>query len=224
MNNTINSMRFIKGIQALTQKSEKLPFTLGIVKGIKDKGFRIDVEALIKGANAEVIENVPVLKNKYINSPIRENDFVWLCPLSHLIGMYLETKELSQTLTIEEYLAIPGVYKEQFKFSDNEIEMLSDEDEYTLKISKNAGISLISKNGESLVIKSGEYQISGGKAIFEFKNEQTTLKKCIEMILDKLTEELPKCITPGNGAPLTISPTWSASVTLIKSEIAKLLK
>lgn len=135
MNASLDTTYFIQAIKDLTKESGKLPRTLAYVKKINDEGYTIDVELFEKTLGLQEYKNIPVIKNKYYNTPIAENDLVILLTLSHLLGNYLETKTLDKVLSTETYLALPFVLKTDFEFK-NEFALVTPDKEFMVHINK----------------------------------------------------------------------------------------
>lgn len=133
--NNLDTAYFIQAIKDLTRESGKLPRTLAYIKKINDEGYTVDVELFEKTLGLQEYKNIPVIKNKYYNTPIAENDLVILLTLSHLLGNYLETKTLDKVLSSETYLALPFVLKTDFEFK-NEFALVTPDKEFMLHINK----------------------------------------------------------------------------------------
>lgn len=167
---------FLEAIQSLT-KQNALPITLAKVLEVKDEGYLVDVELSYKITNMQKFQNIPVLKNKYINYPILKDDIVILLTLSHLLQNYLEKKEYSgDTMIFSQcYFALPMCFKEDFKHK-NELSFRTPDEKF-----------LISLNDEKFTLDSSE----GIKVEMDLQNltaEMTKLELSTKQMEVKSTE------------------------------------
>lgn len=106
---------FIEAMKSFGAES-KLPITLAKVTKVIDEGYYVDVELTEKLINMQEYHYVPVLKNRYVNSPINKGDLVILMTFSHLLQNYLESKQYAKEIVWESgYFALPLCFKDEFK-------------------------------------------------------------------------------------------------------------
>lgn len=188
----MNNMFFKRGIREIAS-SPSLQETLGKVKKIKDNGYFLDVEYTNKALGSQVLSNVPCVKNKYFNTPIKEGDLVILISISHLLENYLNSGSYNEVISEESYIAIPFCLKNDFSFKNI----------FCLK-TENFEVNL---DDES---KTAEVRIPSGKLSIEAN--EVSIKSQSPMELQNIKDVLSQIVDSIRlaGAPVT---TGSATTT-----------
>lgn len=141
----LQTQYFIQALKSLNAETF-LPITLATVKNVVDEGFYIDVELTEKSINMQVYHNVPVLKNKYANTPINKGDLVILMTFSHLLQNYLESKQYAKEIVWENgYFALPFCLKDDFKHK-NEFSVRTPDEKFIITLNDEKML-LETKNG-----------------------------------------------------------------------------
>lgn len=129
----LQTQYFIQAMRNFNSQAT-LPITLANVKKVLDEGYYIDVELTEKTINMQEYHNVPVLKNKYTNTPINEGDLVILMTFSHLLQNYLETQEYAKDIVWESgYFALPMCFKDEFKHK-NEFSVRTKDEKFIITL------------------------------------------------------------------------------------------
>lgn len=110
------------GISRLTKTKIELLKTFGKIKKVKDEGFFVDVDLVLTDDGLETYNNIPTLRSRYYNYPIREGDLVMLLTVDHLQNDFFEKGEFGEfPATYNSYVAIPVSTLNQFlKGSDKQ--------------------------------------------------------------------------------------------------------
>ena len=93
----------------LSQSQIALPTTFGKILAVKEEGFYVDVQLCSGDAGLEPYQNIPTMRSKYYNYPIRIGDFVILLPMSHLQNSFYEMGSFGGLVpaSYNSYVAIP---------------------------------------------------------------------------------------------------------------------
>lgn len=131
---SLKTQFFLEALQSLNQTTA-LPTTFGVVVEVKNEGYLIDVELTYEIQNMQKFQNIPVLKNKYLNHPILKDDIVILMPMSHLMQGYLENKKYANDDMIYSqcYIALPICFQEDFKHK-NELSFRTPDEKFLISI------------------------------------------------------------------------------------------
>lgn len=226
--NGLQTQYFIQAMKSFNAESA-LPITLAIVKEVVDDGYYIDVELTEKTINMQIYHNVPVLKNKYANTPINKGDLVVLLTFSHLLQNYLETKQYAKDIVWNNgYFALPLCYKDEFKHK-NEFSIRTPDEKFIITLNDEKML-LETQNGLKFEMTLTDLSLELTK--FKLKAKQLSIKSQspIEFGTDIATlgailNDLCNAITLA-GAPVTVgsatttpNPGLSTAVTDAQAKI-----
>ncbi|HDZ5057793.1 TPA: hypothetical protein RTG63_001656 [Campylobacter jejuni] len=220
-----NSIFFIKGLNAVVEKEPNLVNTYAKVVEVKDDGYNIDVELILKSEGLETFKNIPVLKHPYYNVPIRKDDLVILLTLSHLQENFLETGELENPPLFQSYFALPYVLKENFEHAEYTNFFHLRTPEGKSKITLNEDECKIDMENSSIDIKSKEFSIENKNPI-SLKTQEELGSILIDLI-NILTSSSTELIVASQGVPhkhKSIDSSSSASLNSIANRLKKVLK
>lgn len=98
-----------QGINSLVEKDLPLLRSFATVIAVKSEGLYVDVNLDLYTVGNMIIQGVPVLKNAYLNLPIRPGDKVFLTTTTHLINKYFLEGAFIEYTGCESYVAIPCI-------------------------------------------------------------------------------------------------------------------
>ena len=99
----------VKGLKALQSHHLHLANTFATVVSVENKGLYVNVTLDLYTVGQTQLSNIPVIKNPYLNLPIREGDKVFLVTANHLQNDYFLTGSFIDNIPQDSYLAIPIV-------------------------------------------------------------------------------------------------------------------
>ena len=109
------------GLNRLTQRDISLIRTIGKIRDVKEEGFFVDVDLLLTDEGLEPYYNIPTIRSKYYNYPIRKGDLVLLLTISHLQNDVMEKGNFADYPAVyDSYIAVPFNILSEFKTGKKE--------------------------------------------------------------------------------------------------------
>lgn len=220
MKNNIRTL--LKGLnESIADTStQSLPITLAKVTSINQNGTIISASLYIQNLGLTPYVEIPLIKNKYVNTPIQVGDTVLLLTLSHLLETLLETQTITDVVYLNSYVAIPFALTADLINTTNNFMLKNPEETITGEITTNAA-SLIGSTSD-LELDFNTINIKGNS--IRLGNDSETIKTLLEELIDILLSSNTE-IGGGGDAPhthKTIDSGSSVELNNLKNKIASI--
>lgn len=220
MKNNIRTL--LKGLnESIADNStQSLPITLAKVTSINQSGTVISATLYIQNLGLAPYTEIPLIKNKYVNTPIQVGDTVLLLTLSHLLETLLETQTITDVVYLNSYVAIPFALTADLANVTNNFMLKNPEETITGEITAN-NASLIGSTSD-LEIGFNAINIKGNS--IRLGNDSETIKTLLEELIDILLSSSTE-IGGGGDAPhthKTIDSGSSVELNNLKNKIASI--
>lgn len=236
ISNNIQTSYFLAAIRDIVEEyqSQNLVKTLATVESIDKEGFLVEVKFLDSKEGDKTIKGVPVLRNKYFNTPIYEKDLVMLLTLDKLFDSFILTGKYENVYTVSNYVALPYCIFEQFKHK-NEFSIITKDEKFKLQLNEDDGLKIESQLPNEQKHKSLKVELQGDLEIAAQQNAAIAANQSVELktaalSLGKAFEKLIDCFanTPAmntpQGGPVSEWPAIVTQLQTIKTLISQNFK